>query len=56
MPWDFADLAVVVVNPEDDVTAEAFRAWLDRRQQGDPADPGVRAADTLTEFRASGEV
>lgn len=47
--------AVVVVNPEDDVTAEAFRAWLDHRQQGDPVDPGARAADTLAELRSAGE-
>jgi hypothetical protein len=46
---------VVVVNPDDDVTAETFRAWLDRRQSGDPVDPGVRAADTLAEARAAGE-
>ena len=51
-----SDPAVVVLNPDDDVTAESFVAWLDRRQAGDPVDPGVRAADTLGEARATGEV
>jgi hypothetical protein len=49
------DPAVVVTNPDDDVTADAFRAWLDHRQLGEPADPGVRAADTLAELRLLGE-
>lgn len=49
------DPAVVVTNPDDDVTADAFRAWLDHRQEGEPAEPGVRAADTLAEVRALGE-
>jgi hypothetical protein len=49
------DPAIVVLNPEDDVTAEAFVAWLDRRQAGEPIDPGISAAETLTEARASGE-
>lgn len=48
--------AVVVVNPYDEVTAESFAAWLDRRQAGEPVDPGVKAADTLAEARAAGEV
>ena len=48
--------AVVVVNPDDEVTPEAFAAWLDRRQVGEPVDPGVKAADTLAEARAAGEV
>jgi hypothetical protein len=48
--------AVVVLNPDDDVTAESFTAWLDRRQAGDPFEPGVRAAETLAEARAAGEV
>jgi len=30
-----ADSAVVVVNRDDDVTAESFAAWLDRRQAGE---------------------
>jgi len=50
------DPAVVVLNPEDDVTAESFAAWLDRRKGGEPVDPGVRAADALYEARAAGEV
>lgn len=51
-----ADLAVVVVNPDDEVTPESFAAWLDRRQVGEPVDPGVKAAETLAEARAAGEV
>ncbi len=50
-----SDPAVVVLNPLDDVTPEAFSAWLDRRQAGEPVDPGVRAAETLEEARRSGE-
>jgi len=38
------------------VTAESFNTWLDRRQAGEPVDPGVRAAETLAEARAAGEV
>ena len=48
--------AVVVVNPDDEITPESFAAWLDRRQAGEPVDPGVRAADTLAEARTAGEV
>jgi len=51
-----ADPAIVVLNPDDDVTAESFEAWLEHRQAGVPADPGVRAAETLVEARAAGEV
>lgn len=51
-----SDPAVVVLNPDDDVTAESFAAGLDRRQAGEPVDPGVRAADTLAEARTAGEV
>lgn len=51
-----ADPAVVVVNPDDEVTPESFAAWLDRRQVGEPLDPGVKAVDTLAEARAIGEV
>lgn len=47
--------AVVVLNPEDEVTPEAFFAWLDRWQTGQPVDPGVTAAETLAEVRAAGE-
>jgi hypothetical protein len=50
-----SDLAVVVLNPEDEVTPETFAAWLDRRQAGEPVDPGVSAAETLAEARATGE-
>ena len=49
------DPALVIVNPEEDVTPEAFRVWLDHRQQGDPVDSGVRAADILAELRSAGE-
>jgi hypothetical protein len=51
-----SDSAVVVLNPDDDVTPASFAAWLDRQQAGVPVDPGVRAADTLAEARAAGEV
>jgi hypothetical protein len=50
------DPAVVLLNPDDEVTAESFNTWLDRRQAGEPVDPGVRAAETLAEARAAGEV
>ena len=49
------DPAVVVTNPDDDVTADAVRAWLDHRQVGEPTKPGVRAADTLAKLRSLGE-
>lgn len=45
-----SDPAVVVTNPDDDVTAETFLAWLNHRQVGDPTSPAVRAADTLAEL------
>jgi len=48
------DPAVVVTNPGENVTAGAFRKWMDRRQVGEPANPAVRAADTLAELRESG--
>jgi hypothetical protein len=51
-----SDPAVIVLNPDDDITPEAFAAWLDRRKAGEPVDPGVRAADTLAEARAADEV
>ena len=51
-----SDPAVVVLNPDDEITPESFTAWLDRRQAGEPVDPGVRAADSLAEARAAGEV
>lgn len=50
-----SDPAVVVLNHDDDVTAESFAAWLDRRQAGEPTDPGVTAAETLAETRTTGE-
>jgi hypothetical protein len=51
-----SDPAVVVLNPDDEITPESFTAWLDRRQAGEPVDPGVRAADSLAEARDAGEV
>lgn len=41
----------MVLNPDDEVTPETFVAWLDRRQAGEPVDPGISAADTLAETR-----
>jgi cell division protein FtsX len=48
--------AVVVVNPDDEVSPEAFLAWLDQLQKGEPLHLGVTAAQTLAEARAAGEV
>lgn len=45
----------MVTNPDDAVTPEAFRAWLDRRQSGEPLHLPVSAVDTLTELRRTGE-
>ena len=56
LPDTPSDPAVVVLNPDAEVTPESFAAWLDRRQAGEPVDPGVRAADTLAQARAAGEV
>ncbi len=50
------DPAVVVINPDDEVTPEAFRYWLDERQNSEPLHLGVTAAETLQEARAAGEV
>ena len=50
------DPAVVIVNPDDDVTPEAFTAWLDQLQTGEPLRLRVTAAETLAAARASGEV
>lgn len=48
---------VVLVNPEDEVTPEKFLAWLDRVLAEPPLNlGGVRAADTLAELRADGEL
>lgn len=52
---ELADPAVVLVNPDDVVTAESFNAWLDARQAGRPSDPGVTAAETLAEARIADE-
>jgi len=49
------DPAVVVVNPDDEVTPEAFTAWLDRLQSGTPLELSVTAAQTLGEIRVAGE-
>jgi hypothetical protein len=53
---DLPDPAVVIVNPDDEVSPEAFRAWLDQLQSGEPLHLGVTAAQTLAEARAAGEV
>lgn len=53
---DLPDPAVVVVNPEDAVTPEAFREWLDQLQSREPIRLGVTAAETLADARAAGEV
>lgn len=50
------DPALVVLNPGDEVTPEAFAAWLDRRRGDEPTDPGLTAAETLAAARAAGEV
>jgi len=50
------DSAVVVINPDDEVTPEAFNAWLDQVQSGEPVNLGVRAAETLAQARAADEV
>jgi hypothetical protein len=52
---NISDPAVVLVNPDDAVTAESFKTWLDTRQAGRPSDPGVTAAETLAEARAAYE-
>lgn len=51
--WSSEDPAVVVTNPNDVVTPEAFQTWLDRRQSGEPLELAICAADTLAELRAS---
>ena len=52
---EIPDPAVVVVNPDDVVTAESFTVWLDGRQVGRPSDPPVTAAETLAQARRTGE-
>jgi hypothetical protein len=53
---DLPDPAVVVVNPDEEVTPEVFREWLDLLQSGEPLHLGITAAQTLAEARAAGEV
>ena len=48
--------AVVVINPDDEVTPDAFRVWLDQPQGGEPVELPVTAAETLAETRAAGDV
>jgi hypothetical protein len=48
--------AVVVVNPDDDVTPEALLAWLEEIEGDEPLDLPVTAAETLAAARADGEV
>lgn len=50
-----SDPAVVVINPDEEVTAESFQAWLDEVQVGEPFDPGVTAAEILAEIRANAD-
>jgi hypothetical protein len=50
------DPAIVVANPDEDVTAESFTAWLDDRQKGTPTATAVSAAETLAEIRGYGEL
>lgn len=52
---ELEDPAVVLVNPEDEVTPETFTAWLDRLQSDEPLELAVTAAQTLAEIRAAGE-
>jgi hypothetical protein len=50
-----SDPALVVPNPDDEVTPESFTAWLARRQAGEPVDLNITAAETLGEIRTIGE-
>ena len=50
-----SDPAIVVANPDEDVTAEKFTAWLHDRQKGSPIATSVSAAETLAEIRSYGE-
>ena len=47
--------AIAVANPDEDVTAGIFTAWLDDRQKGTPIATSVSVAETLAEIRAHGE-
>lgn len=49
------DPAVILANPDDDVTPGLFREWLDRIQQGEPVNPGISAGEILAEIREHGE-
>jgi hypothetical protein len=49
------DPAIAIVSPDDLITPERFRAWLDQRQAGKPVAPVVTAAETLAAIRAAGE-
>jgi hypothetical protein len=40
---------------DEDVTPEAFTAWLDQLQVGEPLRLAVTAADTLADARAADE-
>ena len=52
---EITDPAIVVANPDEEVTSENFTAWLDERQKGSPVITSVSAAETLAEIRAAGE-
>jgi hypothetical protein len=55
-PADFSsDPAIVIENPDDDVTPEHFTAWLDRHQDDEPVALSVHAVETLAVIRAAGE-
>lgn len=48
--------AVVVINPDDDVTPEALFGWLDEIEGEEPLHLPVTAAESLAAARAAGEV
>jgi len=50
-----SDPAIVVANPDEEVTAVNFTAWLDDRQKRTPISTSVSAAETLAAIRAYGE-
>src|SRR6201999_2282377 len=60
---DNTDPAVVVANPDEEVTPESFLAWLETRQKGPPrhifdrpSDPsGLEAALQLPAIRSAGQ-
>lgn len=53
---DHANDSLVGDDAGENVTPEAFKAWLDQLQVGEPLQLGVTAAETLAEARAAGEV